>query len=93
MDSLRRFVADLDVLVVSYGHHGVTDEVMEKATRLKMIGDTHGDRFAARVDVVAAAKRGIAVSDTTNGSSGPVAEWPLPLYLSVCATPGHCSAV
>ncbi len=81
VDSLRRFVADLDVLVVSYGSPRVTDEVMEKATRLKMIGDTHGDRFAARVDVVAAAKRGIAVSDTTNGSSGPVAEWALALVL------------
>jgi aryl-alcohol dehydrogenase-like predicted oxidoreductase len=78
---LRRFVADLDALVLSYGSPRVTDEIMDGAPRLKMIGDTHGDRFAARVDVVAATRRGIAVSDTTNGSSGPVAEWALALVL------------
>jgi phosphoglycerate dehydrogenase-like enzyme len=77
----RSFVADLDVLVVSYGAPRVTDEIMSGAPRLKMIGDTHGDRFAARVDVGAATRRGIAVSDTTNGSSGPVAEWALALVL------------
>jgi len=46
-----------------------------------MIGDTHGDRFAARVDVAAATLRGIAVVDTTNASSDPVAEWALGLIL------------
>ncbi len=78
---LARFVTDLDALVLSYGAPKVTDEIMAVAPRLKMIGDTHGDRFAARVDVVAAGKRGIAVSDTTNGSSAPVAEWALALML------------
>jgi D-3-phosphoglycerate dehydrogenase len=78
---LRRFVADLDVLVVSYGSPRVTEEVMACAPRLQMIGDTHGDRFASRVDVEGAKRRGIVLSDTTNASSYPVAEWALALIL------------
>jgi phosphoglycerate dehydrogenase-like enzyme len=59
----------------------ITDEIMAAAPRLRMIGDTHGDRFAARIDVAAAERRGIVVSDTTNGSSDPVAEWALALTM------------
>lgn len=75
------FVSDLDALVVSYGSPRVTAEVMDAAPRLRLIGDTHGDRFAARVDVSAAAERGIVVVDTTNGSSDPVSEWALALAM------------
>jgi phosphoglycerate dehydrogenase-like enzyme len=78
---LRHFVADLDVLVVSYGSPRVTQEIMVGAPGLKMIGDTHGDRFASRVDVECANGRGIVLSDTTNASSYPVAEWALALVL------------
>jgi phosphoglycerate dehydrogenase-like enzyme len=78
---LAEFVGDLDVLVVSYGSPRVSEAVMEGAPRLMMIGDTHGDRFADRVDVAAASRRGITVVDTTNGSSAPVAEWALGLVL------------
>jgi len=78
---LCEFARDLDALVVSYGAPRVTDEVLAAAPSLKVVGDTHGDRFAARVDVAAAARRGIAVVDTTNGSSDPVAEWALALVL------------
>ena len=72
---------DLDVLVVGYGSPRVTESILRSAPRLRMVGDTHGDRFAARVDVAACEARGIAVVDTTNGSSDPVAEWALALTL------------
>ena len=78
---LCHFVADLDVLVVSYGSPRVSDQVMACASKLLMIGDTHGDRFASRVDVDGAMRRGIVISDTTNASSYPVAEWALALVL------------
>jgi len=78
---LTGFVADLDALVVGYGSPRVTAAVLEEAPRLRLVGDTHGDRFAARVDVAACVARGITVVDTTNGSSDPVAEWALALTL------------
>jgi phosphoglycerate dehydrogenase-like enzyme len=78
---VTEFVRDLDALVVSYGSVRITDEIMGAAPRLRLIGDTHGDRFAGRVDVAAAERRGIVVSDTTNGSSDPVAEWALALAM------------
>lgn len=81
VDRVVDFVRDLDALVVSYGSVRITDEIMAAAPRLRMIGDTHGDRFAGRVDVAAAQRRGIIVSDTTNGSSDPVAEWALALAM------------
>ncbi len=77
----KEFVVDLDALVVSYGSVRITDDIMAATPKLRMIGDTHGDRFAARVDVAAAKRRGIIVSDTTNGSSDPVAEWALALAM------------
>jgi phosphoglycerate dehydrogenase-like enzyme len=78
---LAAFVPDLDVLVVGYGSPRVTPSILDSAPRLRMVGDTHGDRFAARVDVAACEARGITVVDTTNGSSDPVAEWALALTL------------
>ena len=78
---LTDFVPDLDVLVVGYGSPRVTESVLAAAPRLQMVGDTHGDRFAARVDVAACEARRITVVDTTNGSSDPVAEWALALTL------------
>ena len=78
---LRDFVADLDAVVVTYGAPRLSEEILEAGPRLRMVGDLHGDRFAARVDVAAADRRGIPVVDTTNGSSDPVAEWALALIL------------
>ncbi|MDQ6945504.1 MAG: hypothetical protein M3256_04365 [Actinomycetota bacterium] len=78
---LLSFVAGLDALVVSYGCPRVTAVVLDAAPRLRLVGDTHGDRFAERVDVAAATARGVVAVDTTNGSSDPVAEWALALTL------------
>ena len=55
--------------------------MLDAAPRLRLIGELEGDRFANRIDVEAAAERGIRVTDTTHGSSLPVAEWALALML------------
>ena len=78
---LEQFVPDLDALIVSYGAPRVTDEILARAPRLVVVGDTHGDRFGGRIDVAAAERRGVLAVDTTNGSSDPVAEWALGLIL------------
>ncbi|WP_329005752.1 hypothetical protein OHA18_20430 [Kribbella sp. NBC_00709] len=78
---LHDFVTDLDALVVGYGSPRVTAEILAAGKRLVVVGDTHGDRFAERVDVAAAHDAGVLVVDTTNGSSDPVAEWALALIL------------
>ena len=48
---------------------------------LKFIAEVEGDRFSQRIDVDAAAERGITVVDTTNGSSYPVSEWALAMAM------------
>jgi phosphoglycerate dehydrogenase-like enzyme len=78
---LREFVPDLDALVVGHGSPRVTADVLAAGPRLAVVGDTHGDRFAERIDVAAATAAGVLVVDTTNGSSDPVAEWALALIL------------
>jgi phosphoglycerate dehydrogenase-like enzyme len=78
---MAEFLRDLDVAIVSYGAPRLSEAMLAGAPRLRMIGDTHGDRFGARIDLQAAARRGIVVVDTTNGSSDPVAEWALGLTL------------
>jgi len=81
VERLTQFVPGLNALVVSYGAPRVTDAILEAAPNLVVVGDTHGDRFGARIDVEAAARRGVLTVDTTNGSSDPVAEWALALIL------------
>ena len=78
---LIEFAADLDALIVSHGCPRVDEEVLAAAPSLRLVGDLHGDRFAQRVDVEAAARRGVWAVDTTNASSDPVAEWALALIL------------
>ena len=78
---LIEFVSDLDALIVSHGCPRVDDEVLAAAPSLTLVGDLHGDRFAQRIDVAAAARRGVWTVDTTNASSDPVAEWALALIL------------
>jgi phosphoglycerate dehydrogenase-like enzyme len=75
------FVTGLDALIVSHGCPRVDDEVLAAAPSLRLVGDLHGDRFAERIDVEAARRRGVWAVDTTNASSDPVAEWALALIL------------
>jgi phosphoglycerate dehydrogenase-like enzyme len=78
---LAAMAADLDVLVVCHGSPRVTDAVLADAPRLRIVGDLEGDRFWGRIDTAAARRRGIAVVDTSHGSSYPVAEWALALAM------------
>lgn len=78
---LARFATDLDALIVCHGSPRVSREVLASAPSLRMVGELEGDRFAGRIDVAAAAERGIAVVDTSQGSSLPVAEWALALAI------------
>lgn len=73
--------AGLDVLIVCHGSPRVTDTVLANAPRLRIVGDLEGDRFWGRIDTDAARQRGIAVVDTSHGSSYPVAEWALALAM------------
>lgn len=79
--ALAEFAADLDALVVCHGAPRVSDAVLAAAPHLRAVGDLEGDRFGARIDVAAATARGVAVIDTTHGSSYPVAEWALALAI------------
>ena len=74
-------IGDADALIVCHGAPRVDEEILATASRLRLIGELEGDRFANRIDVAAAAARGIRVTDTTHGSSLPVAEWALGLIL------------
>jgi phosphoglycerate dehydrogenase-like enzyme len=78
---LARFASDLDVLVVCHGSPYVSDEVLQRATRLSLLGELEGDRFAHHFGVDAVAARGLRVIDTSHGSSWPTAEWALALAL------------
>ncbi len=78
---LAERLGDVDGLVVSSGAPPIGAELMDRAPCLRIIGELEGDRFAARIDVEAAWKRGIRTVDTTNGSSYPVAEWALALII------------
>jgi phosphoglycerate dehydrogenase-like enzyme len=69
-----------EALIVCHGAPYVDASVLS-APRLRFVGELEGDRFANRIDVEAANRRGIRVVDTTHGSSLPVAEWALGLTL------------
>ncbi|MCC6628029.1 MAG: hypothetical protein IT340_11575 [Chloroflexi bacterium] len=79
--ALLERVATADAVIVCHGSPKIDDDVMAAAPRLRLIGELEGDRFADRIDVEAARRRGIRVVDTTNGSSYPVSEWALGLML------------
>ncbi len=79
-----RFVAfarELDLLMVSHGAPRITGAMLDAGARLRFIGELEGDRFARRIDLEAAAERGVKVVDTTHGSSYPVSEWALGMML------------
>lgn len=80
-EALTRELDGVDGLVVCHGAPRIDAAILERAPRLKFIGELEGDRFAARIDLEAAWERGVRAVDTTNGSSYPVAEWALALML------------
>lgn len=57
------------------------DGLPQGAPGLRLVGELEGDRFERRLDVEGLQARGLAVVDTTNGSSYPVSEWALGLIL------------
>ncbi len=79
--TLAERIGDYDGLIVSHGAPRVDATLLDRAPRLKIIGELEGDRFAARIDLDAAWARGVRTVDTTNASSYPVAEWALGLIL------------
>ncbi len=78
---LVRLCQSSDALVVCHGAPRVSAEVLAAAPRLRFIGELEGDRFAQRIDVEAAAARGVKAVDTTHGSSYPVSEWALAMMM------------
>ena len=86
---LKAALPGVDALVVCTGSPTITGEVMDAGPQLRFIGEMEGDRFAARVDVEAAATRGIRVTDTTNASSYPVSEWALAMMLIALRNAGE----
>ncbi len=77
---LAEFAADLDALLICHGAPMVTGTVLA-GSRLRLIGELEGDRFATRVDVPAVREHRIRLLDTSHGSSMGVAEWALALAL------------
>jgi D-3-phosphoglycerate dehydrogenase / 2-oxoglutarate reductase len=75
------FARELDLLMVSHGAPRITGAILDQTPRLRFIGELEGDRFARRIDLAAAAARGVKVVDTTHGSSTPVSEWALGMML------------
>lgn len=81
LDALLGRIGEAEALVVCHGSPLIDATVLERAPRLKLVGELEGDRFAERIDLDAAWARGIRVVDTTHGSSYPVSEWALALIL------------
>lgn len=81
IERLLERIGDVDGLVVCHGSPRIDAEILDHAPRLRIVGELEGDRFAYRIDVEEAWKRGIRTVDTTNGSSYPVSEWALGLIL------------
>ena len=90
--ALGEKLADYDGIVVCHGAPTLTAEVLEKAPKLRIIGELEGDRFASRIDLDAAWSRNIRTLDVTNGSSYPVSEWALGLILISLRNGGPTSA-
>jgi phosphoglycerate dehydrogenase-like enzyme len=82
-------VRDIDALIVCHGSPRISTDILDAAPGLRIIGELEGDRFAARIDVEAAAARGVRVTDTTNGSSYPVSEWALAMMLIALRNAGE----
>jgi phosphoglycerate dehydrogenase-like enzyme len=87
--AVRAVLGDADALVVCHGAPRVDAALLDAAPRLRFVGELEGDRFAARIDVEEAWRRGIVAVDTTNGSSYPVSEWALALLLVSMRSGGY----
>ena len=85
--AIYKHLGDKDALIICHGAPRIDENILQKAAKLRFIGELEGDRFAVRVDLDAAWKRNVKTVDTTNGSSYPVAEWALALIL-VCLRNG-----
>jgi phosphoglycerate dehydrogenase-like enzyme len=81
IDALVKFAANVDALLVCHGSPRITGEILDRMPTVKLIAEVEGDRFSQRIDVDAAAARGVTVVDTTNGSSYPVSEWALAMAM------------
>jgi phosphoglycerate dehydrogenase-like enzyme len=68
-------------LIVCHGGPRITKPIFDAGKKLKVVGELEGDRFAGRIDVIAAKEAGVMVVDTTHSSSWPVSEWALALAL------------
>ncbi len=89
VESLQEALRDAEGLIVCHGAPRLTEGLMAGAERLRIVGELEGDRFAERIDVEGAVRRGIRVVDTTNGSSYPVSEWALALMLVALRNAGE----
>lgn len=78
-----------EALIVCRGAPVVNAALLERAPKLRFVGELEGDRFAERIDVAACRARGVVPVDTTNGSSYPVAEWALAMMLIALRNAGH----
>jgi len=81
IDKLVAFASNVDALLVCHGSPRLTGAILDRLPNLKIIAEVEGDRFSQRIDVNAAAERGVTVVDTTNGSSYPVSEWALAMAM------------
>jgi len=78
-----------DALVICNGAPLVDAALLERAPRLRFVGELEGDRFANRIDVEACRARDVVAVDTTNGSSYPVSEWALAMTLIALRNAGY----
>ena len=78
-DELAEMISDFDIIIA--GTEPITDFVMERAVKLKMISRV-GIGLDS-VDLVAAERRGIKVSYTPDAPSPAVAEWTIGLLITL----------
>ena len=75
------FAKNMDALIVCHGSPRITGSILDGAPSVRIVGELEGDRFARRIDVEEAIKRGVKSVDTTHGSSYGVSEWALGMSL------------
>src|SRR3954453_13413049 len=57
---------DVDILLICHGAPMIDGAMLDAAPSVRLVGELEGDRFANRVDVSAAAERGVRVVDSTH---------------------------
>ena len=88
-EQLVKALADAEALILCHGAPKADEALLERAPKLRLVGELEGDRFERRLDVAAAEARGVTVVDTTNGSSYPVSEWALALMMVALRNAGQ----